>query len=172
MELILPKRKNLRLKEYDYSQNGAYFITICVANRRCLLWNVGTIINRPLAETDFSEYGLCVAQHIKDIPVFYPELNVDKYVIMPNHIHMILSIDTSVENGGRLIIAPTNISNVVKQLKSAVTKDIGISIWQKSFFDHIIRNEQDYLAIWQYIDDNPLKWQEDEFYVKNIKEYT
>jgi len=82
---------------------------------------------------------------------------------MPNHIHMIVAI-----NSGRLVIAPTqatpNLSTIIKQFKTAVTKQIGFSLWQKSYHDHIIRNEDEYQRIWQYIDENPARWDEDEYF--------
>ncbi len=79
---------------------------------------------------------------------------------MPNHIHMILIIQNE---SGRAMLVPT-ISTVIAQMKGYISKRIGNSIWQKSFYDHIIRNEQDYLEIWQYIENNPEKWQQDKFY--------
>jgi len=75
---------------------------------------------------------------------------------MPNHIHMLITIDTS----GRTQFAPT-VSRIVKQFKGSITKQIGYSIWQKSFHDHVVRNEEDYLHIWKYIDENPAMWTED-----------
>ena len=80
---------------------------------------------------------------------------------MPNHVHLLLQINTDPD--GRAMLAPT-VSRVVQQLKGVVTKQIGHSIWQKLFHDHVIRNEKDYLKIWEYIDNNPARWQEDCFY--------
>ena len=84
-------------------------------------------------------------------------LQVEKYVIMPNHLHMILWIKETEEN-------PPTISHVIQQMKGAVTKQLGVSIWQKSFHDHVIRGKQDYLEIWEYIENNPLKWTLDRYY--------
>ncbi len=81
---------------------------------------------------------------------------------MPNHVHLILTI--TVDECGRMISAPT-VSNVVGSMKRWVSKELGVSIWQKSFFDRVIRGEKDYLEIWQYIDENPLKWVSDELYI-------
>ena len=122
----LPKRKNIRLKNYDYSQNNAYFITICVKDRHELLWKnvpVGAIMNRP----SLSEQGIIVENAINDIPNHYSMLDVETHVIMPNHLHMILTISDVSENG-RFIIAPT-ISRVVQPMKRIVSKQIGYSIW-------------------------------------------
>lgn len=88
-------------------------------------------------------------------------ISVDAFVIMPNHIHLLLQINT--DEDGRPMAAPT-VSMVVNQMKGAVTKQIGHSVWQKGFYDHIIRGEKDYLDVQKYIEDNPYKWEEDEMY--------
>ncbi len=92
----------------------------------------------------------------------YPAITVDHFVVMPNHIHLLLQINT--DNDGRSMIAPT-ISTVIKQLKGVVSKQVGLAIWQKGFYDHVIRNEDDYLQVWNYIEGNPGKWLEDKLFV-------
>ena len=162
----LPKRKPNRLPFYDYSTPGAYFITICTKEKQCLLGHiVGTSIARPPAVV-LSRYGTIVNTAIQEIPKHYPAISVDHYVIMPNHIHLLLQINT--DANGRPMVAPT-ISAVVQQLKGTITKQIGCSIWQKLFHDHVIRAEQDYQKIWTYIDTNPVKWKEDCFYEEETK---
>ncbi len=158
----LRQRKPNRLKDYDYSQNGAYFVTICTKGRQEMLWHVGARIARPQDNVPLSEYGIIINNAIVEIPKHYPTVLVDKYVIMPNHIHMILRLSN---DRGRAMRAPT-ISTVINQMKGYITKQIGFSIWQKLFHDHIIRNEQEYREIWQYIDENSIKWEEDCFYTK------
>lgn len=159
----LAKRKPNRLKNYDYSRSGAYFITICTKNRRNLLWEVGAdIIRQP--NPLLSGYGKVVDIAINEINFHYTNLIVDKYVIMPNHIHLIILI--TLRESGQIISAPT-LSTVIGQMKRCVSKQIGFSIWQRSFHDHIIRNELDYQNIWQYIDTNPLSWEKDCFYTKD-----
>lgn len=158
----LQKRKPNRLKYYDYSTAGAYFITICTHDRKCLLWeSVGASIARP-EEVRLSPYGKIVDQAIREIPTHYAAVRLDNYTIMPNHVHLLLRIDTDPD--GRAMLAPT-ISRVVQQLKGIVTKKIGSSIWQKLFHDHVVRGEKDYLKIWEYIDNDPVRWKEDCFYV-------
>ena len=158
-----PKRKPNRLKEFDYSQPNAYFITICTKNKEKLFWeNVGASIARP-EDMNLSQYGKIVKEAIEKIPNIYPTITVDNFVIMPNHIHLLLQIHS--DCNGRAMLAPT-ISNVVQQMKGYVTKQIGKSVWQKLFHDHVIRRQQDYLKIWNYIEGNPSKWEEDCFYVK------
>ncbi len=159
----LPNRKGIRLKDYDYSQNGAYFVTICVKNREKLLWNVGATFGRPHIENNhLSNYGKIIENEIHKIYEIYEEtVLVDKYVIMPNHVHMIIILKNEID--GRPKVAPT-ISRVMQQFKGSISKQIGFSLWQRSFHDHVIRNEQSYQEIWQYIDTNPLEWELDCYY--------
>lgn len=153
-------RKSLRLQGYDYSQAGAYFITICTDKKACLLGSVvGANCVRPYVA--LSNIGQCVALEIQHMSHIYPFLSVEHAVVMPNHVHLLLQIAT--DEDGRTQFAPT-VSRCVKQFKGAVTKQIGKPIWQKSFHDHIVRNEQEYQKIWQYIDTNPLRWMEDCYY--------
>ena len=160
----LPKRKTIRLKEYDYNLPGAYFITICVKNKKPILSDVfvGASIARP-KEIRLSKYGKIVDKTIKNIPFYYPAISIDNYVIMPNHIHLLIQIRS--DNIGRPMVAPT-IERVIQQMKGIITKQIGFSIWQKSFNDHIIRGNFDYKEIWEYIENNALKWREDKYYIK------
>ena len=154
----LPKRKQNRLSEYDYSTPNAYFITVCTQNRRNLFWqNVGAITDRP-EKVPLTPHGRIVRQSIEDIPRYYSGVSVDHFVIMPNHIHLLLQIHTDAD--GRSLIAPT-ISTVVRLMKGAVSKQAGFSVWQKGFYDHVVRSQRDYLDIWNYIEGNPSKWEED-----------
>ena len=160
--MAVPIRKQNRLTDYDYSIPNAYFITICTENRKNLFWSdVGAIIDRP-QDVPLTQYGKTVDFYIKVIPDHYPAISVDHYVIMPNHIHLLLQINS--DNNGRSLIAPT-ISRVVRLLKGTVSKKIGFPIWQKGFYDHVVRSETDYLEIWNYIEGNPGKWAEDKLYI-------
>ena len=151
----LPKRKQIRIENYDYSTNGAYFITICTANRENHLWKTcrGELCSP--AKIPLSNIGEIVDKEIKKLNKIYYAVNVDKFCIMPDHIHFIISINSN--NNGRTQFAPT-ISRIVKQFKGSITKQIGKPIWQKSFYEHTIRNQTDYNEIWQYIENNPLKY--------------
>ena len=194
-----PKRKPIRLKDYDYSQNGAYFITICTKNMACILSriNVGhdahivpqnsdavghdahivpqnsdavghdahIVPQNPdtvghdahiVPNPELTEYGKIVEKHISLIP------GIQQYVIMPNHIHLI--IVKGYESGTMWASCPTSISNDIKSFKTMVTKEIGKSIWQPRFYDHIIRDEYDYIKHLKYIEENPLKWVIDKYY--------
>ena len=125
-----------------------------------LLWS--HIDVNPIEEPNIllSKYGIIVDESIRGIPAHYPAISVDNYVIMPNHIHLRLQINSNVD--GRPMAAPT-ISTVVNHLKGIASKRTGLSLWQKGFYDHIIRGEHDYQEIWNYITGNPFKWTEDQY---------
>ncbi len=149
----MPARKRIRIQKYDYSSVGAYFITICASERKNIFWMSDEVFysaeNIPL-----TEIGKVVAQSIEQINKIYNHIIVDKYCIMPDHIHMILFVKQN-EYGHK--IDSKSISVVVGQMKRWVSKQIGFSIWQKSFIDRVIRNEIEYKAIYQYIHENPVK---------------
>lgn len=151
------QRKPNRLKDFDYSTNSAYFITICTNDRKPVLSDidVGADCVRlfPIGKT--------VQNEIQKMALLYDNVYICNYVIMPNHIHIIFQID----NNGRTQFAPT-VSRIVKQFKGSVTKKIGQSIWQKSFYDHIIRDESNFITKSRYIDDNPSRWEHDPMYSK------
>lgn len=150
-----PKRKPIRIENYDYSAPGAYFVTVCTANRARIFWKaVGADIIRP-QDVSLSTIGQIVEQSILQITDHYENVSVDKFCIMPDHIHLIVRIDADVN--GRMVSAPT-VSTVVGSMKRWVSKQIGRSIWQKSFYEHGTRNQQDYDEIWEYIENNPLKY--------------
>lgn len=162
----LPKRKNLRLVNYNYNQNGAYSITVCTDNKKHILSHiVGAIHESP--EIQLSKYGYIVDKIIKSLPDRF-SISVDNYVIMPNHIHLLITINDP--NVRAIHESPLQqrslISKVIGYLKMNASKEIHSSgyngdIWQRSFYDHIIRNEIDYNEIWQYIDTNPKTWTKD-----------
>ena len=156
MENKLPTRKKNRLEKYDYSSVGAYFITVCTLDRKELFWDnsVGAIIDRP-QDVPLSLYGKIVDECIKNIFERYEMVSVDYYVIMPDHIHLLIRIHS--DKNGRSMVAPT-VGNIVRQFKGSVTKRIGRPIWQKSFYDHIVRNSKDYDETVKYIYENPMRW--------------
>ena len=162
----LPKRKDMRLKGFDYGKTGAYFLTICTQNRKNIL---SKIVGEGSPLPQLSPYGEIVARWIQKIPEKYPEASVDRYVIMPNHIHILLSI---VRDDGRGDPSPTA-DTVIGWLKYQATKEInklrgssGDKIFQRSFFDHVVRNRDDYCEICKYIYENPIRWHYDELYTE------
>lgn len=147
----LPNRKPNRIEGYDYSQDGAYFVTICTQDRKKILSQVvgddAHIVPKP--------YGRIVEKYIRNVN------EIEKYVIMPDHIHMIIRLD----NGSMWASTPTDIkpqhnriSNIVRSIKTLTAKEIGEPIFQRSYYDHVVRNQQDYNEIWEYIENNPRKW--------------
>ncbi len=151
----LPMRKRIRIENFDYSTPGAYFITVCAANREHIFWSDRRGELCSPADILLSDIGTIVDKETQKLNTVYAAVRVDKYCIMPDHIHMILFIDTHAD--GRPQVAPT-ISRVMKQFKGSVTKQVGRAIWQKSFYEHGIRNQQDYCEISEYIENNPLKY--------------
>ena len=164
MKDSLPIRKHPRLKGYDYSQNGAYFITICVKDRHKML---GRIVGRDApgapCYVELSEYGQVIYKEIEDTPLYYENITVEKFVVMPNHIHMIVLINGN--GGAPRASRPTSawIPKMIGIIKRKTNKANGFNMWQTSYHDHIIRDEEEYLRIWKYIDENPIRWNEDEF---------
>ena len=172
----LRSRKPNRLQNYDYSQNGAYFVTICAKDRLNLFAEipvVGAVVNRPSQinrppcttnhppHVKLTEIGIIIENEIIAMQNIRKNVIVPHYVIMPNHIHMIIVINA--EHGGRLTTAPT-VSEIIRLWKRAISIEIGCSVWQKSFHDRIIRNSGEYTKIAQYIENNPYLWTDDCFY--------
>jgi len=143
------QRKNLRLLDYDYSTNGAYFITICVENKRPLLWDPSCSL--PLLSENcipLSDTGRIVDEAIRNIPKAYPYVFVEKYIVMPDHVHILMVVESEKTAG-------KSISHIISQFKGYVTKRLKMSIWQKSFYDRIIRDDKEFGEAWRYIDNNP-----------------
>jgi REP element-mobilizing transposase RayT len=160
-------RKQPRLEGFDYSSNGTYFITICTKDKRCILGSCvgGGVLDAP--QIVLSKEGQITKKYIHELSRFYPNLHVDKYVIMPNHLHILLSING--DNGTSRTPSPTNavIPRTVSTLKRFIHKDCGAAIFQRCYHDHIVRCEEDYRRVWEYIDTNPQKWQEDKYFASN-----
>ena len=161
------KRKPTRLQNFDYSSNGYYFITICTKDMECILSTIENVGDGVLdvPRINLSECGIIVKNRIIEINKVYSNVTAEHYVIMPNHLHILLFVD----NGTSRTPSPTNslVSSYVSTLKRMTNKEIGSTIWQRSFYDHIIRYEEDYLNHIQYINENPRKWLigKDEYYI-------
>ena len=161
-------RKVTRLPDYDYNSAGAYFVTICTKNRRCILSKIvgAGVLDSP--KVILTKYGNVAEKQIQAMDALYENLNVDKYVIMPNHIHLLVRIlCVADERGSSGTPTPTynaHISRFVSTFKRYCNKQCGEKLWQRGFYDHVIRNDDDYDSIWQYIDENPIKWELDKFY--------
>ncbi len=206
-KLSHPNRKKMRLENYDYSQNWYYFVTICTKARECFFGEIrdGKMI--------LNEYGKIAEKEILQTEKIRKEIKIDIFVIMPNHLHLVVVIDNGfydVEkqlqwngkeqlewfvdwNHGRerLQSFPTrtyyfdergaiwlqwnNLSSIIRSIKSSITREIRKKYedfqfwWQKSFYDVIIRNEDQLLKTREYIENNPLKWELDKDNPENIE---
>ena len=167
MKNNLPKRKPTRLKEYDYSTSGAYFVTICVKDRKQLLSKIVGDDAYIVPKNHLSNYGSICDKYIYNINIKYENATIDKYVIMPNHIHVIMILS------GRAAGAsprPT-ITDIVCTYKSLTTRECKKSgfrekLFQTSFYEHVIRSREDYEKIAKYIYENPIRWCYDELYTE------
>ena len=161
----LPQRTKIRMEGYDYSSQGAYFITICVTDRHALLWDLSVDIiqsNPP----PLSQYGMIVEAAIQQIPAHYRNVCLDKFCIMPDHVHIIVFIlpDESrhhPQGNANEKLNHATISTLVGSMKRWVSKQLGFSLWQKSFHDRVLWNQRDYHEVWEYIDENPIHYAED-----------
>ncbi|MCL4558950.1 MAG: transposase [Deltaproteobacteria bacterium] len=179
-------RKSIRLKDYDYSQAGAYFVTICTKNKECLL---GDVVD---GKMQFNKYGQIVEREWLRTGIIRQNVQIDEFVVMPNHIHVIIVLNDvvgatrwvaqnkTIPNRAIHRIAPTFQSNsigaIIGQFKSIVTKKInlirstpGAPLWQRNYYEHIIRNEGDMNGIREYVMNNTLRWIEDENNPVNLK---
>ena len=156
----LPKRKSTRLNGYDYSLSGVYFITICTKNKQCILSKIVGEGFHALPQNILTPIGTEIEKSIQYINDNYDGVTIEKYIVMPNHIHLIVILNNSGGHGN------PPLQNIIGQLKSYTTKKFGDTLWQRSYHDHIIRGEKDYQKIWEYIDTNVIKWENDCFYNK------
>jgi putative transposase len=164
-------RHSVRLKEYDYSQAGAYFVTLCAQKRKPIFGNIidGTM--------QMNGTGLIIAAAWRWVSEQYPYVKLDTWVVMPNHFHGIVSLLDDRRGGSRT--APTKrkpLGRLIGAFKTVSTKRInelrrtpGQSVWQRNYYEHVIRNEIDLEETREYIQNNPLKWLEDENHPANIK---
>jgi REP element-mobilizing transposase RayT len=174
-------RKQLRLTNYDYSQNGAYFVTMCTRNRECIFGDVvdGKMVLNDIGEMVFDTWN--------DISIFYSDMELGAFIIMPNHMHGIVSIIDKIMHmnavgarsprpnmdqnmGGETPpLRRITLGNIVGYFKYQTTKCInvlnncaGTKIWQRGYYEHIIRNENDHDRICEYIMNNPAAWEDDD----------
>ena len=165
-----PGRKPNRLKEYDYSRPGAYFVTVCTHQREELLSSISVGEGLAPPETRLTQYGRIAEEQLLLLETRYPSVRIDQYVIMPNHIHAIIRIEGNCVGAGGASPSPTlfNIIGTYKSLTTRLCSEVCRlpRLFQRSFYDHVIRNDDDYRTIWEYIENNPAKWKEDRFYTE------
>ena len=177
-EKDLPKRKRTRWENFDYNTPNAYFLTICTENRRNILSQItgvetpddhnnvgGDVLGAPRG-SKLLPFGKIADKYVHQLNQFYDHIEVDQYVIMPNHIHIILFV---LENGLPGTSTPTEkptatVPLFVSTFKRFCNKEYGENIWQRGFYDHVIRNRNEYEEISRYIYENPMRWYFDELY--------
>ena len=146
----LPQRKPTQIPNFDYGKQNYYFVTVCTNQKKCIFWDGITLNGR----------GKIAEECLIRIPGIYDGVRIDKFTVMPNHIHAIIALEGT---------NSSSLTQIVGKYKAAVTKQIHLldntdSVWQRSFHDHIIRNQEDYERIWLYIHGNPQRWDADCFY--------
>ena len=160
-------RRSIRLKNYDYTQKGAYFVTICTRNKQCIFGDIEK------GKIKLNSLGKIAHDCWTEIPLHFPHIKLDVFVIMPNHIHGILWIEREIYTAyekreyGKMIAG--SIPCVIRSYKSSVTKNINqlcnqkgmSSVWQRNFYEYINRSEESLEVIRKYIIENPLKWEHD-----------
>ncbi len=161
-------RRSIRLKDYDYAQAGAYFVTICVWQRECLF---GDIVDGEMVVNGFGEI---VRFTWHDLVNHVANIVLDEFAIMPNHVHGIITIELvdSQEQGKK-----HGLSEIIRQFKTFSAKRInasrgnsGVPVWQRDYYEHIIRDEADYNRVSDYIVTNPKRWAEDTLHPGNTKQ--
>jgi len=163
--VIYPDRKPQRLNGFNYAENAIYFLTICTHQKNQLF---GRVTNN---EVVLSKLGIIARNDLVLIPKHFNGVQIDKYVIMPNHIHLVLVLDRDYASDTikeRSRPFPT-VSTIIGLYKSGVSSKIhceqpDLIVWQKSFYDRIIRNESEYYRVLDYIDQNPIRWAEDKYF--------
>jgi len=151
----MPRRQDPRLPEYDYSQQGGYFVTICTKDRSPILSQIVGGDAHIAPSVRLTPLGEVVEKYILSMP------GIEKYVIMPNHVHFIVTI----RNGSMWASTPTaGLPSLVRSFKTLVTKAHGFPVWQRGYYDHILRDDNDFLRVWKYMDENPAHWAEDEYH--------
>jgi putative transposase len=145
-------RRSIRLVGYDYSRSGAYFITICTHHRECIF---GEIVDRAM---NYNELGNIALSHWHNLATHHPNIEIDESIVMPNHLHGIIIVHESSKPISEIIRGFKTFS--ARQINRSLDRK-GCPLWQRNYYEHIIRNEDELNNIRQYILNNPTNWQED-----------
>lgn len=156
-----PNRKRLRLPAYDYSSNGAYFITVCTHRKVKLFGDAGS--NSAAAQMIRSEFERLISR--------YSQVYCQQYVVMPNHFHALIEIEKQNDSPSSTIAemmqafkSKTTVE-YIRLVKAGKARPFDKKVWQRSYYDHVIRNERDYQEVWKYIEENPMRWELDTLFV-------
>ena len=163
-------RKKLRLPNYDYSQNGAYYVTICTHDRKRLFGLVTNVGAHPCVRLNTA--GLMIKDKLLSLEKKFDDIKLDYYCIMPNHLHFVL-FKQGEHTGSPLHqniqwLKTQTTNEYIKLVKQGVLPPFDKHIWQRNYYEHVIRGEKDLFEIRKYINDNPAKWFFDKYY--NIKD--
>lgn len=158
-------RRSIRLREYNYSRPGTYYVTICIQDRLCLLGNVVD------EKVELNEAGKMVERIWYELPQFYSGVDIDSVIIMPNHLHGNIVLTGHNVIGTLRLSLPDVVhrfkslttSNYIKGVDSAGWKPFRIRLWQRNYYEHVVRNDEELNRIRQYMEENPMKWDEDEY---------
>ena len=180
MENLLLKRKTIRIKDYDYSNEGMYFVTICTQNRECILSEIvgaGPVSaqkNENNLILKLTKLGIMIEQIYLKLEEEYKTIKLHNYIIMPNHIHSIIEICNGADTGSAPTIAEIICSYKTKTtylstkgVKAGIYEPFNKRLWQRNYYEHIIRNEKELYKINEYIINNPYNWEKDENYIQN-----
>lgn len=164
----LPKRKSLRLKNFDYSTQNVYFLTLCSKDRKQIFSSIVGVGAPDDPKIILTANGVIIENEIVKMNELYDNVSVTSYVIMPNHVHLLLAVLPTDTDGTSGAPSPTNsaVARYVSTLKRMTNKKSTVDIWQRGYYDHVIRHEEDYCLHLQYIEENPKKWLlgKDEYY--------
>ena len=155
-----PKRKTIRLQDFDYSSNGAYFVTVCTQGHRCLFWEWDQAV--------LNTGGTMVFEWLSKLPGKFPGVELDCCAVMPNHVHMLLFLEQSQTSLDKVVswFKTMTTNAYIRGVKIGLYPSFDKQLWQRSYYEHVIRNEQDLRETRNYISENPLKWQLDHLYTE------
>ncbi len=159
---LLPERKANRLPDFDYSSPGIYFLTLCAKDKAALFGSFSDWNAHKPPKLHLSSAGECVENAVRDLDRQIG-VNVLHSVLMPNHLHLLLRLsgEDPVSPASR---ANQRIPRLISAMKRRCNAEAGEQLFQRSYYDHVIRDEADFRRIWEYIETNPMKWSEDRFY--------
>lgn len=161
------RRKRTRLRGYDYSQDGVYFVTTNILHNQCILSQISVGRGLAPAALTLTPLGKIAEQQLLGLSQRYPHVTVDKYVIMPNHVHAILLLQAGTAGASprpTLMEAVGAFKSLTARLANRLEGTPGRTLWQASFYESVLRTERAYQDAWRYIDANPARWAEDRYY--------
>lgn len=161
IDMEAQNRRQNRLAEFDYGQEGAYFVTLCTQNR-ARLFQIELPVGNGLCAVPKTSANQIIHKWVRETENKFPNIVIDKYVVMPDHLHLIVTIKE--RHAGRSLpdimrfFKTMTTNEYIRGVKDGILTPFDRKLWQKSYYDHVIRNQQDYNEVWEYIQNNPTKW--------------